>query len=295
MVELKSSTGFIFVNGHPYRDEIRVIAKRKKCNTVNLVKMEHYLASSINSEMGESSSMEALKAQAVAARSYAYYKISINHNRDFDVESTVADQVYRGSAKESFRSHQAVAATRGWVLNSNERILKAYYHSSCGGQTTTPKIVWGEDNNGNYRPVMCPLHSKKKKTWSHFVSNMQLRDAISKVAGIPAPSNKKLASLRPGIRDSFSRLQTVVVKDEKGSHRHIMANKLRQALNPYRVKSTRFALKRLKQGFRLVGNGFGHGVGMCQKGAKHMARLGASYLKILHRYYPQARLQRLYY
>lgn len=292
--DITSKTGFLFVQGKPYRQHLRVTVKGSLCRAINYVSLEKYLASSINSEMGESTSMEALKAQAVAARSYALYKVGINQNRSFDVVNTVADQVYQGSARETFRSHQAVNTTRGWVLENEKQVLKAYYHANCGGVTTTPKIVWGEENQGKYKQVTCPLHQKKKSSWRHRISKFQLQAALQKVLGGPAIGSRAIASLRPGISDSHKRLQTLVL-DDQGKEKHILANKLRLEIGANAVKSTRFSVTKDKAGYTLIGNGFGHGVGMCQKGAKYMAKQGSSYLKILRHYYPQARLRRLYY
>jgi stage II sporulation protein D len=108
---------------------------------VNHVELENYIRGVVPNESPASWPIEALKAQAVAARSYA---LGTNSNNPvFDHYDTVASQVYGGYSSENVRTNRAVARTRGEVLRSNGRVIVAYFHSTSGGYTENNENVWG--------------------------------------------------------------------------------------------------------------------------------------------------------
>lgn len=291
-LDIFSPTGFLRINGKLYRNRIRVVASGNECLVINTLSLEKYLAGLITKEMAPSWPLEALKAQAVASRSYAIYQAGQNKRRAFDMESTTQDQVYDGAASETARSTQAVEETAGMVLFSGSSPLKAYFHANCGGMTETPDSVWGTDA-GKFLPVVCPYHHRKetKKRWTVHVTKTQLKRALSKISGF-LPSFFRLAKLEAGAPNPNQRLNDVVVSDVQGNSLLLPANAFRNALGNTKVKSTAFHIEKEGEGYKIVGTGFGHGVGMCQIGARAMAQEGKSYRDILRLYYPLAKIVR---
>jgi len=292
-LEVSAPGGFLRLDGKLYRSRLTILARGNSCAVINTVDLEKYLAGLINKEMVPSWPIEALKAQGVAARTYALYQALQNHGKEYDLDSSVLDQVYDGAASETPRSTGVVEATRGEVLSFGNSPLKAYFHANCGGMTEAPVAVWGSEDEA-FRPVVCPYHQRKRDRtrWSLHVSRLQLEKALRKVSGILPRGFAKLARLEPGSPTPGQRMNDVVVSDMAGSNRVISANSLRNALGNTKIKSTAFRIHGEGDGYRIDGEGFGHGVGMCQVGARAMAEEGKRYREILSYYYPLAELRR---
>lgn len=282
------------MNGRGYRDKIVVHAKGPHCLVVNEVGLDHYIAGVIGREMAPSWPLEALKAQAVASRSYALHQMAASKGREFDLESTTQDQVYEGSAGESPSTLLAAQSTRGEVLGFGNEALKAYFHANCGGATEVPAFVWGGDAKA-FRPVVCPYHKRERDRtrWSVKVTLAQLEGALKKISGLLPRGFRRLASLEPGAPTESRRLSDVAVSDKAGNSVLVGANTFRNALGNTKVKSTAFRIAKGPDGYTLEGEGHGHGVGMCQVGARAMAEEGRSYEQILQFYYPLAKIRRL--
>ena len=292
-LEVSAPGGFLRVDGKLYRNRLTVLARGQNCAVINTVDIEKYLAGLINKEMVPSWPVEALKAQSVAARTYAVYQALQNRGKDADLDSSVLDQVYDGAASETPRSTAVVEATRGQILSFGRQPVKAYFHANCGGMTETPVAVWGTEDEA-FRPVVCPYHQRKRdrQRWSLHVSRLQLERALRKVSGLIPRGFARLASLEAGAPTPSQRLNDVVVADATGNNLVLSANGFRNALGNTKVKSTAFQIHQEGDGFRLDGEGFGHGVGLCQVGARAMAEEGKRYREILAYYYPLAELRR---
>jgi stage II sporulation protein D len=293
-LEIGAAGGFVQVSDKPYRSTVTVIPQDRNCLVVNTLDLEKYLAGVISREMSPSWPMEALKAQAVASRSYAVYQMRVNKNRDFDLESTTQDQVYEGAESESARAIQAVTATHGQVLVFNDTALKAYFHANCGGITEVPDLVWGGDVK-SFRPVVCPYHKKQRDRlqWSVHLSREQVERALRRISGLVLQPIFRLASLEAGAPDASRRLSDVVVSDARGNSLLVSANTFRNAVGNTKLKSTAFKIEKDGDGYRLEGEGNGHGVGMCQIGARTMAEEGRTFEQILQFYYPLAKIRPL--
>jgi stage II sporulation protein D len=292
--EIEAPGGFFHLNGKLFRNRLTVVAQGNDCAVVNTVDMEKYLAGLINREMSPSWPIEAMKAQAVASRSYAYFQMRANSGKDYDLESTTQDQVYEGAASETAKSNRAAEETRGITLSFGNEVIKAYYHANCGGMTELPVAVWGTESPA-FRPVICPYHRKTrdKVRWSLSLSKEQIRSALKKTAGILPAGFRRLASLEAGAPNPSRRLSDVQVSDDKGNNILVSANYFRNALGNTKVKSTTFQVHSEHGGYRLTGEGYGHGVGMCQVGARGMAEEGKTFRQILNYYYPLAQLKQL--
>jgi stage II sporulation protein D len=134
----------------------------------------------INAEISSKWDIEAVKAQAVIARTYALYQKNNSPESYYDLESTVLDQVYKGTGKEDSSSRYAVETTRGEVLVYNGNIIKSFYHSNCGGRTEEPIFVWNED-----LPYLKSVKDNYCKTsapntfWDYQISKIALEEKLS--------------------------------------------------------------------------------------------------------------------
>lgn len=290
-LEIASLGGFILFNDHAYRTRLTIIPQGASCEIVNTVDLEKYVAGVIAREMSPHWPIEALKAQAVAARSYALFQIRAARGKDYDLENTTQDQVYEGSSAESVRTIQATEATRSLALVYGESALKAFFHANCGGITEVPELVWGGEVKA-FRAVVCPYHQKARDrlTWSAVLSKRQIESALRRIAGLLPGGFRRLASLEAGAPDQSRRLSDVSVSDGSGNNVLISANTFRAAIGNKLLKSTAFHIHRDSAGYRIDGEGNGHGVGLCQVGARAMAEEGKTFRQILRFYYPLAKI-----
>jgi len=260
------------------RGDIVVRPVRGRLQLINVLPLEEYLGAVLGGEMPASFPLEALKAQAVAARTYAVQKKLSSLGEPYYLGSSVLSQVYAGISREDPRTRQAVEATRGMLLTYELQPIEAYFHASCGGRTES-----GSDALGRalpyLKPVDCPCGKLKRSHWSLKVS----RDTLEKALGGSAGSLEVLS------RTSTGRVRRI----EVGTHRMDAAT-FRAKLGYSEVKSLSFTVEKEGEGYLLRGKGYGHGAGMCQWGAKLFADEGWTYQRILAHYYPGTALQKLY-
>lgn|GEM_PF-1454683 len=280
------SAGFVQVNGEFYRGAVDLVPVGERLLLINEVELSYYLAGLVNKEMRADYPHEALKAQIVAARSYALATAADRRRAGspFDLHSTEADQVYAGTGSENAQAHRLVREVRNEVLFHREEVLKAYYHSSSGGRSEVPSNVWGLGRDERaYVSRASPVDEKLAVDWSVVLSpNMGLR---WREIG-------RIRSVRVVERSNGFRVKRVEVAGEHGT-RVWTGAELRARLGPRWLKSTAFTVERVGQGWQLKGRGWGHGVGLSQLGAREMARQGKSYRQILDFYYPFSNVRRL--
>ena len=137
--------GYINAKRRWYRGYLMIQNHNKKLIVINNVNLEDYIRGVVPSEMPSSWEMEALKAQAIAARSYALANLGKRASLGFDLKDTPEDQAYGGASSETARTNSAVQETDGLVLTYNYKVVPAYYSASAGGQTLNAKQVWGSD------------------------------------------------------------------------------------------------------------------------------------------------------
>lgn len=135
--------GFVSTKKKWYRGNLIIQNNRGKLTVINDVDLESYLKGVIPSEMPTSWDVEAHKAQAIAARSYALANLGKRAAKGYDLEDTPRDQAYGGASAESRGTTKAVNDTRGIVLTHNQRIISAFYTASAGGKTKTASAAWG--------------------------------------------------------------------------------------------------------------------------------------------------------
>lgn len=142
VIKTDSTGGFVMAKNRWYRQHLRISNKRGGLTVVNEIHLELYLLGVVPSEMPSSWNIEAHKAQAIAARSYAIANMGKRSTRGYDLKDTPEDQAYGGASSETQKTNSAVMATKGQVLVNNNKVISAYYHASAGGQTTTSGQVW---------------------------------------------------------------------------------------------------------------------------------------------------------
>ncbi len=309
---VRSSTGFIHYNDRPYRELIRVHAAGSLCEVVNELSIEKYLSGLVNAEFNSRWNEEAIAAQVVAARSYALYQIedARREGLHFDVDSTVWDQVYDGAALEDARAEKVVRKTRGIALTvgpaASPAPIKAFYHSTCAGHTETPEKVWGRAYPGFGRGVPCPFCANSPVMhWNIEISPEELSHVLRRGGSAEGviPSSlqglrgMQLTSLAVARTDAAGRVVQVLSRwrTRLGTIQEwaFSGARLRSWLGAARFRSTAFEIYQAGF-FRFEGRGNGHGVGLCQYGAKGMGEQGYRMASILKHYYPDAVLRRLW-
>lgn len=262
---------------------------RAQLLVVHSVPIESYVVATVASEMPTSWPMEALKAQSVATRTFAVFRKFHAPDRPYHMEAGVIDQVYGGAAKMHPRCKKATRATRGEVLTYHRRPIRAYFHSCCAGKTESAKEGWGQ--NLPYLPgSVCPYDTACPA--QHYVARIKLsklltalRSARIRVKEIKGVSIKQ--------HTSTGRVSKLVLATDGGKV-DLSGEDLRRLVGYNLVKSRTFTAK--IEGSELVveGKGSGHGVGMCQWGAKGMSDKRFGYKKILKHYYPGTKLLKMY-
>ncbi|MBI3543460.1 MAG: SpoIID/LytB domain-containing protein [Deltaproteobacteria bacterium] len=301
-LKITSLGGFLRVGQSQYRDELYVYSFNGDCIVVNHVDLEKYVAGLLNSEMSASWSLNALTAQAIAARTYAIYQMKEagttrykGFRPPFDLDSSVRDQVYEGAQMERYKALQAVQRTRGMVLSYHGEPIKAFYHSTCGGRTETPERVWGV-RLPYLRSVECGYCNKSPRfNWVYSIPGGDLETKLRR-AGL---LRGRLAGIRIVARNRLGRASRVEVRGTENSVT-VAATRIRDVVGTVNLRSTDFTVGRNPAGgarggeFVFIGHGSGHGVGMCQYGAKAMGEQGQSYAQILKHYYPEAQITKYY-
>ncbi|HXE73098.1 MAG TPA: SpoIID/LytB domain-containing protein [Candidatus Nitrosotenuis sp.] len=302
--------GVFYLRDGAYRGYLKVVAEPGGLTLVNCLPMDDYVAGVLGGEVAADWPSPSLAAMAVAVRTYALYMA--RHPEDqsgiaprsphYDLVNTVADQVYRGRDGESAAFRRAVRTSAGQVLTrADGAVIKAYYHASCGGHTTDSAQVFGtrvpalagvEDPFCGAAP-----HAFWSRTWS-----------AEQIRGKLAARGWKLgllARLEASAYDASGRILTFVVEDVSGRQLALSGKELRAVLGYSELPSTRCQVRVLASRLgtdgsgarrqvpgtvRFQGSGWGHGVGLCQWGAREMGRQGYSYEEILAHYYPGTRL-----
>ncbi len=140
-----TSSGYVCAKNRWYRGRLIIENNNKVLTVINDVKLEDYLLGVVPCEMPSSWPEEALKAQAIAARSYAIANLGKNSSRGYDLKDNTEDQAYGGATSETTRTNQVVAKTFGIVVTQNKQVITAYYCASAGGKTKNTGDVWNKD------------------------------------------------------------------------------------------------------------------------------------------------------
>ena len=277
---VESRLGPIRIGDRSYPGRLEVYSEDGQILLINEVAMEDYVAGVVSSEMPASWGLEARKAQAVAARSYALMRRAAS-DQAWHVEASVLDQVYSGKPVDP-TSQAAVTATHGQVLAVDDLLVSVYYSSTCAGHSEVPRAVWPDRPSHGTSSVACGFcEASPNYSWTASISLTDVLDAVRR----DGHTATEIRSLQPRTSTTSGRVRAIDVVTDKGAVTW-SGNEFRRRMGWGRVRSTRFELRFDQDTFVLTGTGFGHGVGLCQWGAQGMDRAGRSHVEILGHYFP---------
>jgi len=282
------SENAITVGNKKLRGELDVLMERGGITLVHPLELEEYVAGIVAAEMPKAWPLEALKAQAIASRTYALFQKYKRIDQGFHLDSSVLDQVYGGLDNDHALAAQAAKETTGQVLTYESKRIQAFFHSSCGGETASSQEGWGFALP-YLQTTTCGYCTREGPgPWTYKISKKAFEKAFGPHKG------HGVTSVKMGSRtDSGRTLNLEVTFGKKKSEINLID--LRQRLGYSSFKST--LLERVevtRKDVIFYGRGFGHGVGMCQWGANGMAKAGFLATDILSRYYPGTELRRIY-
>jgi stage II sporulation protein D len=270
--------GYIWIDDRWYRGSVRVIATKKQLLAINHVDLEQYLYSVLGAEMSPTFPTEALKAQAVAARTYALYRSQSTSQKAFDVDSTQASQVYRGLSGESNTTQAAVNATLGQIVTYQGKPILAAFHSASGGHTENVEDIWS-DRVPYLRGVPDYDLGSPGYEWTQTFTTAQLSQSLK---------IKQIRTIAPDRLTQFGSVLSLKISGD--TTKTFTGRQFRTAL---KLRSLRFTIVPTPTGFLLTGRGYGHALGMSQWGAYNLAEQGLKYPSILAHYYQDVRLEKL--
>jgi stage II sporulation protein D len=302
-----SEFNIVKIDGSAYRGSVVIAPAGPVFSIINYVAVDDYLRGVVPLEVGRGSDevIEAVKAQAIAARTYTFRKMQENAGDAFDLMATVSDQVYGGVAVESELCNRAIHATEAEVMVCRDSLIYAYYHSTCGGRTANIEDVWNktpaaylksvDDGNGPY------CRQSGSFAWEEQWPAPQFSFIVNKYSREAFPQNPCRGEVRDiSIRSKFrcGRIRELFIRTSEGEFL-------------YGGDKVRFALRRNTSGFPILksswitdvsvrggtvvirGRGYGHGVGLCQMGALGRAKNGMNYKDILRAYYSGIEIKKI--
>lgn len=258
---------------------------KTKIDVIAVLDLEDYLKGVLPFEMPIAWNKEALKAQAIIARSFTLRMLEERKQNPYQLDSTVNDQVYRYrsalSQKDQEKLEEILKETKNQILLWQGRPAKTLYHADCGGQTEKSSEVWGaKEVEFSVVDQFCP--KGPNRNWEYLLDSQEIQ------------SNLQLPFLPEKIqipqRSPSGRAEKVILSnlDQK---KEFSSQEFRRRLGYGKIKSTLFEIQKKGKNFIIHGRGFGHGVGLCQWGAKAWAEHGLNYKMILKHYFPQYTLQ----
>lgn len=260
---------------------------------VNEVGLEEYLKGVLPHELSPRAPGEAVKAQAIAARTYAVFSLGQNANRGFDVFTDERSQVYRGASKEHPLSNKAIEETRGVVAVYQEKPIFAVYSSTCGGKTESYELMFQRKSIPYLKGgADCPDGNGQFSSWEERIPIARVQPQVDRLAQVGRL--RKLAILE---RTPSKRVLEMRFAGDKGE-KILKGNDVRFALSVRSTWIVELDPKHDDSGYiteiHVKGRGWGHGVGLCQIGAVELAKKGWSFEKILKHYYAGIKLVRQY-
>jgi stage II sporulation protein D len=310
------------VNGTRYRGRLLLrVLPQGKLQVVNQVDREAYLASVVDSEMPAAFPHVAREVQAIIARTYAVaQQLSARSDAHFDLFASERSQKYLGREYthndgrrlrgESPSSVEACAATKSLVLTDNQGVFTAYYSAVCGGCTVSGLGVFDSASPVHQSVVCTDCKEAQRYRWQTRISEAEMVKAANGLtrgfqSQTTSPTTGSVTLMGSGRR--FRQLSRVIVRGGLDTGRMpeveladgeqqllVDSQTLRTQLGTNRLPGSRYELSLEENGHVVAyGRGHGHGVGLCQWGARGMALAGSDVTTILKRYYPGAQLKRL--
>ena len=282
-LEVRGRDGELTINGLTVGNRVIVKRQNGKLLAINELPLEDYVKGVVPSEMNPAWHLEALKVQAIATRTYALYKMRQNARKDFDVVASVKDQVYlyRGRAAAAGPAARATAETRDQVLAYRDEPILAAFSSTAAGLTEDAWNVWSVDLP-YLKGVECPFDLNSP--WYQWRTDVGLAMLEQRLRDEGFPVGV-IASLAPATYTKAGRVVQVRIL-HSGGELYVKGDDLRRVLGYTVLPSTQFDFDVVGLQVQFAGRGNGHGVGLCQWGAKELAERGYSAETILRYYYP---------
>lgn len=305
-------TALVSFKGKRYRGMLRTVATDSGTLVVNVLTLEDYLKGVVPLELGERPAAEraALEAQAIAARSYTVSRLTAaragrGRSEHFDLVPSTADQVYGGADAERPNASAAVDATRGLVLRYGGRVISAPYSSACGGETAGAEEAWNGEPVAYLQRVSDRMPGSDRYYcdiaprfyWERTLTGTELDAAVARylrtVTRVPPEGPGDVQALRVAERFRGGRVKVLELRTARGTF-DVGGNDARAVLRTPSgepLPSSYFSVtaEGADAGITRVvlqGNGYGHGVGLCQWGAIGRARAGQGARQILRTYFP---------
>lgn len=266
---------------------IRVL--RNKTNKIEIIPIEDYIVGVLAGEMPINFDNEALKAQAVASRSYAMKKMIYNKNKEYDVVDTTTNQVYlddtelRKSWKDNYEKNisklrEIVLETRGEYVTYNNEVIDAFFFSTSTGITENSENVFGKavpylKSVISTFDEISPLYRVKKEfTLKEFYSKLSLE-------------HKDNLDIKYKDISKTGKVNKIIINSKELDAKKVVET--------FSLKSYYFKIEQQKDKIIITTSGYGHGVGMSQYGANGMAKLGYNYKEILKYYYKDVEIKKI--
>jgi len=278
-------TSPLLIGKTAYRGRLR-IKQRGRLLVINELDVDEYLKGVLPMEISVKWHPEVLKVQAVISRTYALYQKGRSRGKDYDLTDSVQDQVYGGGAVEDPRTDAAVSATRFEILSYAGEPIFAAFHSTSAGPTEDAQERWSI-NVPYLKGVSCPRDQESPYyRWERRIDFNAVEQGLLR-SGFSIGS---MATLQPLSYSKAGRVLLVRIIHSQGEL-ILPADELRKAIGSTVLPSTAFDLVEFGKALLFRGKGYGHGVGLCQWGAKVLAERGLGYRAILQYYYPGVTLE----
>lgn len=276
IISSPSKNETVFLNDE---NVINVALKDVESDTIRNLDLEEYVIGVIAGEMPASFLDEALKAQAIASRTYAIYKMNTT-KETYDLVSDITNQVYlnKSEMEQKWQDDydfyyqkiaKAVSDTKNLVMKYNDEVISSYYFSMSNGKTEDVSLVFGET---------CDYLKSVDSSWDKNIKNYEVTVSFTKedfLNKLGLLSNEVFIGVTK--RSDTGRINTITINNTE-----FLGTKVRSLLS---LRSTDFTIDIDGDNINITTKGYGHGVGMSQYGANEMAKIGYNYEEILKHYY----------
>lgn len=288
-IQISSDNNLIKINKKRYRGVILIGIEDNNLVFINKLDIESYLYGVLPAEIAPNWPYEVLKAQAVAARSFAIYNLNKNKNSLYNLSDCVLSQVYSGYNIENEMTNNAVNDTKGEVLIYNNEVIQAFFHANSGGRTASSEEVWG--GKLDYLISINDQYSINEKNykWNYKISLKEIARYLEKNKIITG----NIYEMKINNRTESGRVDKIKIYCNNGII-EIKGKDFRNYIGVDKIRSTNFSIQQKNDELFFEGFGWGHGVGLSQEGAKKMAEIGKNYTDILYFYYKGVKLVKFY-